>query len=196
MEYESEENLIYALRLLHARLYAIAQSDFLSLSPKQLLWKQDAESWNIAQCLEHINKLFERELPLLKQAVQKAKQAAKKESYSSSWLACVLLKRLQLPVGGHIPQSKTAAKILLPRVEIPEEELGAICASYQNFALQLRQVLKEAEAISLRENRSPLPQFSWLSVPLGDAFALLLYHLERHIVQAQRLRVQRLFPQS
>ena len=60
-------------------------------------------------------------------------------------------------------------------------------AAFRAYQVQYVDRLRQANGLDLARARVASPVVRWLPMPLGSAFALLITHERRHLVQAQRV---------
>jgi hypothetical protein len=53
---------------------------------------------------------------------------------------------------------------------------------------RLLQLLQQAENINLTKTRTAISITKWLTLRLGDTFRFFIFHIERHIEQAEQVK--------
>lgn len=164
------------------RQAVIVKEQLFPLSHSALLWKPDAETWNICECLEHLN-LFARYYSLqlrLRTSDLPPENGAQHERFSSGWFGSWILKALS-------PERDQKMKTLSrynPKFGNADEN------PIQEFLLHLRElqiVIDRARNLNLNRHRVPVQFFPILTLNLGDALQFMLLHQQRHLNQALEL---------
>lgn len=147
------------------------------LSDEQLNRRPDADSWSIAQCLEHLVLTGEAYHPRVVEVLESSANGG--AAYRPS-----IFGRLFLAMGG-------------PRVRLPLKAhrlfhpgRDTLPNSLQRFiALQaeLIDLISRAKGADLR-TRVTAPHAKVLSLQLGETLTMLVRHQQRHVAQAQRVR--------
>ena len=163
------------------------RSAFGSLSEGQLNWKPAADSWSVAQCLDHLIRSNDEMRPVID-----AKLGGAKNSFLESW------SPLTGFFGGFLKKSlisdkrkfKAPSKNIVPPSDI---ESGII----ERFADNQRAVI---------ENINALADFDWdktvitspfmrlMTYRLRDGLGILIEHEKRHFRQAKRVTHVEGFP--
>ncbi len=163
------------------------RSTFGSLSDEQLNCKSAAESWSIAQCLDHLIKTNDGTKPGID-----AKLAGAKNSFLESW------SPLTGFFGGFLKKSlmsdkkkfKAPTKSIVPPSEI---EAGIV----ERFAENQNGLISRLDAIAeLDWEKTVLtsPFMSIMTYRLRDGLDILVEHEKRHIRQAKRVMEAVEFP--
>ncbi|HEV2130980.1 MAG TPA: DinB family protein [Longimicrobiaceae bacterium] len=159
------------------------------LSAAQLRWTPPSGGWSIAQVFEHLvtahTQYLEKMRPLIREARERGDRAARGEWRPS--LAGGFLLRSVDPKnerGGPSPRSwRPAAE---PRTDAIE--------AFLRTQEELLDLLHRAEGLDLNRIRTSSP-VSWLiRLNLGDCFAILAAHGQRHMRQVERIRANAAFP--
>lgn len=140
--------------------------------------RMSAESWSALECIEHLNLYSNFYIPEFKKCIQSSKYKSEEiftsgyvGNYSAeSMLPGDKMKKMKTfkdknPFGSNL--DKNTIEVFLKR---QEELLG---------------LLEKARSVSLNKTKTattlPLIRFK-----LGDTFRFVIYHAERHILQAQK----------
>lgn len=193
MKVDSAE-LIKELSRLSKRLSEIVLYDFEDLDNVQLNWKAMPNQWSIAECLLHINLFFAHYLPIIQKELVKNKKQAQ-QRYRSGFLGDFLVKRVQLGDNHSLGRSLKSQAIFKPD---SEEVLSGIdiIQDYQQHQKKLKMLLDAALLSNLESIRIPFAPLPFIRLRLGDLFRFIVFHNERHIVQAQRVRSEEQFPRT
>jgi len=168
----TQNNLDYTLRLRKNNL-------------EELNWKQNDTSWSVLQCIEHLNLYSEFYLPAIEESLLKAKRTP--EMYFKSGFLGNHFAKSMLP-GEQMKKIKTF-KSKTPTIGDLTKDI------LQNFIVQqqnLLELLESSKKISLNRTRVPISIVKWLRLKLGDIFRVVVYHNQRHLVQASNTLKERL----
>ncbi|AEW86848.1 hypothetical protein FCOL_10205 [Flavobacterium columnare ATCC 49512] len=145
-----------------------------------LQYRNSSTSWNILECIEHLNLYGDYYLPEIEKVISKSKFRLK-IYYTSGWLGDYFAKSMLL--GAKTSKMKTfkdknPLKIPLDKTTIDR---------FLNQQKQLLDLLKKAESIDLEKEKIKISIARCLSIQLGDSFRFIINHDERHIVQCQKI---------
>jgi hypothetical protein len=147
------------------------------LSPEELNWKSEPESWSVLECIEHLNLYGDFYLPEIENRINHSQYAAT-SNFKSGWL------------GNYF------AKSMLPREKLnkmktfkDKNPLGSQLdkATLERFIHQQKKtldLLDKARKVSLSRTKTSVSISRWITLKLGDTFRVVIYHKQRHLVQA------------
>lgn len=165
-----------------------ARTNFSSLSGEQLNWKPAADSWSVAQCLDHLIKTNEQFYPEFEKLASGNRKNTFWQRYSpftgmgGRWLVNTIMndsKKVKAP-------SKD--------IEPPSEVAGDIV---ERFSANINDVIEKIESCSsadLKKTVVSSPFASVLTYTLDDAYTVVVEHSKRHIRQAKRVTETEGFP--
>ncbi len=159
-----------------------------SLSENQLQWCPESGGWSMAQNLEHLATTAQLYTPGIDRLIAKAtrKKPYKGDDFEPTWLGGGFAKY----VGPKGEAKMKAPKKFQPQAT-PESGSPARFLAEQD-ALEER--MRASSDFNLRRWKLRSPAFPLMRFTLGDAYALLIAHGQRHIKQAQALRDLPEFP--
>lgn len=160
---------------------AVARN-FKSLSATQLNFKKSAESWSILECIEHLNRYGDFYLPELEKQLTAAPVSPDAVEFKSGVLGNYFANSM-LPVEGKVKKMKTF-KNMNPANSALEITVIDRFLKQQEHLMTL---LKMAEKVNLTTVTTGITLTSLLRFRIGDTFRFFINHIERHIVQAQRV---------
>jgi hypothetical protein len=156
--------------------------NYRDLSVSQLNFKTDRESWSILECLEHLNLYGDFYLPEMEAQILKAPHTP-----SSQFKPGVLgnyFANLMLPKpDGNIKKMKS------PKDKNPAASL-LLVSTIDRFLKQqehLLNLLEMAQKVNLTQTKTAISISKMVRLRLGDTFRFYIYHIDRHIAQAERL---------
>lgn len=153
---------------------------FKQMPIEQLNWKKDSKSWSILECLEHLNLYGDFYLPEIE------------KSMATSSKPAVLLFKSGI-LGDYF------AKSMLPREKLNKMNTfkdknpsgSSLNKSHIDRFIEQQQktleLLDKARKINLTQTKTGTSISRWIKLRLGDTFRVIIYHNERHIVQANKV---------
>jgi hypothetical protein len=143
--------------------------------------KASPESWSALECLEHLNLYGDYYLPEMEKSILQGK-TAKLETYTPGFLGDYFAKTMQVKPNGSLKRMKS------PSDKIPASSRLGITTT-DRFLKQtdhLLRLLDLAVTTDLQHSKTPISISKWVKLRLGDTFRFYVYHIERHIAQAER----------
>jgi len=189
--------LIKQLEKLTARITEIVARDLPSLSDEQLNWKESDEKWSIAECLLHLNYVAESHFPATLKAIanKKSKKSSAITNFRRSWLGHRIVGGVRLGTNNQVNKPVEASQKYNPQNQssskIDGQEVLKQFFKHQNSLLQM---LQDSKTLNIQKIRVPVAFGGLVRIQLGDVLKILVYHTERHVVQAQRILYHDHFP--
>jgi len=158
------------------------EREFASLSEEEILMKPDKNSWSIGECLEHLNLFADYYHPAIRKAMDKRGPGAASEEFKSGvvgnfFAKSMLPKKKGLKMGA--PSDKNPAKTGVP---------GNVIKRFLNHQKELLSLLGSARKHDLNKIKVPISVSRMIKFKLGDVLRIVIYHNQRHIVQAVKVR--------
>lgn len=173
--------LIAELTALTERL-TIAAKGFKELDLAQLTFKPSPGQWSILECLEHLNLYGDFYLPAIEKQLL-AHQSTGASSYRPGLMGNYFVKLVRIR-----PQQKkmktTADKN--PAKQNTELTFTAI-DRFLKQQERLKALLSRAQILDLGKIKTPVSISKLIKLKLGDTLRFVVYHNERHVVQAARI---------
>lgn len=154
---------------------------FKTLPTEKLNFKNNAESWSILECIEHLNLYGDFYLPEIEQRILNAKPQPQATEFKSGFIGNYFANLL-LPKNGSIKKMKTFKDKNPIHSSLTTTTLDRFLK--QNEKLQA--LLKQAEGIDITATKTAISISTLIKLRLGDTFRFVIYHIERHIAQAER----------
>jgi DinB family protein len=166
-----------------------AEADALTspLSDQQFMWRPGPDHWSIAECLDHLNATARVYLPALDEGISDAirRGVYGEGPFKYNWLGRLSVRfshlrvRLKAPDDVQPGSGRTRREIL---------------NAFHAYQVQYIDRLRQANGVDLARARVRMPAGSWLLIPLGSAFELMVVHSRRHLAQARRISDAAHFP--
>ena len=151
---------------------------FAGLSVEQLTFRKMPNSWNILECLEHLNRYGDFYIPVFERTLLAAQPAPDAHRFKAGILGNYFAKSMHVNSKGKM---KTFASMNPFETDLDARVID-------KFLLQqkkLDQLLHQAKQFDLTRLKTPISISKYLKLRLGDSLRVVIYHNERHIVQAQ-----------
>ncbi len=153
---------------------------FLELSIEKLNDKKTPESWSILECLEHLNLYGEYYLPEMNSRM-KASERKTVPVFISGWLGNYFANSMK-EKNGKITKMKSPKDKVPATSHLSKETIHR----FLNQAELLKSLIRDAESKDLNKIRIPISLSKYIKIKLGDTLRFYVYHIERHIAQAER----------
>ncbi|WMX12223.1 MULTISPECIES: DinB family protein [unclassified Aureispira] len=189
--------LLRELERLNQRLSEIVARDFANLSSEQLNWREHEEKWSIAECLLHLNYVADYYFPATLKAIKnsKSKKSKPQAKFTRGWLGHYYASKFRLNLDNQMKSKIESPSKYNPRsISSSQLEGKAIVQEFLANQDTLYSMLQDARLINLQKTRVYAAFLGLVSIQLGDMLKILVYHTERHIVQAQRILYHDYFP--
>jgi hypothetical protein len=152
---------------------------FSTLSIEKLNWKAEQESWSILECLEHLNLYGDFYIPEIKICILNSKTSQEK-NFSSGFLGNYFAKSM-------LPKEKlNKMKTFKDKNPIGSDLDKKTIQRFISQQEQLLNLLDESRKIDLNRTKTAISISKWIKLKLGDTFRVVVYHNERHIMQANK----------
>jgi len=159
----------------------IAVKKFKTLDIRQLNFKNTPEQWSVLECIEHLNLYGDFYLP----EIQKQLLKATSEGYSTFFKPGVIgnyFAGLMKTENGKIKKMKS------PKNKNPVSSVLSITTldRFLKQAQLLQTLLKQALTADLTKIKTAISLSKFIKLRLGDTLRFYVYHIERHILQAEK----------
>lgn len=157
---------------------------FKEYSDEALNYKEDASSWSVLECIEHLNLYGDYYLPEMEKNIADSKHKAStifKSGILGNYFANQMLpkegmKKMQAPKDKN-PMGSQLEKSVIDRFE-----------KQQHKTLEL---LDKARHVSLTKTKTAISISKLIKLRLGDTFRFVIYHNQRHLAQANKLYTEK-----
>ena len=179
------------IRLLD-RLSEICSREFSGLTAYQFSWKAVPNKWSVSECLQH-------SVLIVNDFISRVDKISFKEShsfrkpYTNGRIGSLLIERFSIREDNSIRKIRKSASKLSPDVN-PEITGIVILENFLAQTEKLKQILDKNKSIDLISNKINLFSLPFFKIRLGDFMLYTVAHIERHIVQAQKVLLEDNFP--
>ena len=155
---------------------------FKQLTTEELNYRENAESWSILECLEHLNLYGEYYLVEIEKKMLAAPQEKESTLFRPGWLGNYFVGIIR-PKEGGVKKMKTLANM-----NPLNSELGpTVIDRFLKQQRRMLQLLEQAKSINLTSTKTGVSISSLIKLRLGDTFRFVIYHNQRHVLQAERM---------
>lgn len=166
-----------------SEITATVESEFGILNEIQLNWKRDADSWSIAQCIDHIIVSNQKYFPVLESvAIEKHKMTFwEKNNPLTEYTGKQMIKTL----GPVVIKNYQAPKLFLPSRSTYKL---SIITDFIEHQQKLCTLLKKLIEPKYEKVIITSPVAALLTLKLSDALKIIVGHEERHLQQMIRIK--------
>lgn len=150
-------------------------------SEEQLNHKQHAESWSVLECLEHLNLYGRFYLPEIEKYI-KLRKGKSDPVFKSGWLGNYFANSM-LPKE-KLNKMKTFKNMNPLNSKLDKKVIDEFISQQQ----QMLRLLEESRKVNLNKTRTAISISKLIKLKLGDTFRFVIYHNQRHMVQALRIQ--------
>lgn len=142
--------------------------------------KADPKSWSALESIEHLNRYGNFYLPEIQKTFLTAAQVPVTTVFKSGLIGNYFAKSMR-------PKEKLNKMKTFPDMNPNGSNLSAdVLDTFIEQQYQMLELLTRSETIHLKKNKTSISISTILKLRLGDTFRVVIYHNERHIIQAQR----------
>jgi len=168
---------------------------------EELNYKINPESWSVLECLEHLNLYGRYYIPEIKKSISaqlsvsspsvpldefssgQALQRGRPEPvFKSGWLGNYFANSM-------LPKEKLNKMKTFKNMNPLNSKLDKrVIDEFIDQQEEMLRLLEESRKVSLNKTRTAISISKLIKLKLGDTFRFVIYHNQRHMVQALRLR--------
>ena len=177
MKFKSEELI---LELIQQTKENIAKVEALQKLDLEVLQKRrNSESWNVLECLEHLNSYGVFYLAEIEKSIDASKTTAK-EDFKSGVIGNYFAKSM-------LPREKENKMRALKDKDPIRKELDlSVVSVFLKQQSKMLQLLNKAKKVDLAKAKTAISISNVLKLRLGDTFRVVIYHTIRHVRQAEK----------
>lgn len=149
------------------------------LSLEELNHQPAPAAWSALECLEHLNRYGAFYLPELANRIKGGKPG-KNGTFKTGWLGNYFAKSM-------LPKEKLNKMKTFKSMNPAGSELDkSTLDTFIDQQYEMLKLLSKADAVSLTRTKTSISISKWIKLRLGDSFRVVIYHNQRHMVQAQQ----------
>jgi len=155
---------------------------FKKLPEGNLNYKPGKDSWSVLECIEHLNRYGDFYIPEIRKRILNSTYK-KSETFKSGLLGNYFAESM-LPKDS-LNKIKTF-KSMNPNNSKLEK---SVLDKFTHQQEQILELLNKSQSTNLTKIKTAISISKWIKLRLGDTFRVLIYHNQRHLVQAKRVAV-------
>jgi hypothetical protein len=167
-----------------------AQALVSGLTAEQLTKRPDPAKWGIAECIVHLNMTASDHLPLIAEAIQRARE---RKLFGQGPFDLGILGPLLMRI-------TTDVKVPAPRKvahPVPTGDASGLLSDFMRVQDEWARLIQQAEGLNLEKIKIRSPYyFGLLRTRLCANFSWLIAHQRRHLLQAENIKKHILPPAS
>lgn len=149
------------------------------LSEERLNQRPGPESWSALECIEHLNRYGDFYLPEITQRIAQSDHSPK-AVFKSGWLGNYFAKSM-LP-----KESLNTMKTFSSMDPMGSELDASVLSTFLQQQVETLSLLERAKEVDLTKTKTAISITKLIKLRLGDTFRVLIYHNQRHVLQAER----------
>jgi len=146
-----------------------------------LIWRENATSWNILECLEHLNLYSEFYLPEIGNKI-KTSTTKSEVVFKSGFLGAYFAKSM-LPK--EKPNKMATFKDKNPLNAVLDK---GVIDTFITQQTELLELLNQSRNVSLNKVKIPITISTFIKLKLGDQFQFFNNHIIRHLHQIENIQ--------
>lgn len=150
-----------------------------------LNWRENTENWSVLECIEHLNLYGDFYLPEIEKKIQNSRFKTPAAIFKSGLLGNYFAE-MMLPKE-NLKRIKTFKDKDPIGSDLKKDAIWRFI-DQQKFCLNL---LNAARAVDLNRTKTAISITKLIRLRLGDTFRVLIYHNQRHVVQAAKVMEKR-----
>ena len=150
--------------------------EFEQVPEAALIYRETQDSWNVLECIEHLKRYSDFYLPEISKQLDHA--GPYRKPFRSGWLGGYFAK-LMKPGAAKMNTFKS----MNPMKETISAKVIRVFLEQQEKTLE---ILRRADQSDLTRTRAAITLSKWIRLRLGDILQVVIYHNQRHILQAEK----------
>jgi hypothetical protein len=150
------------------------------LDTPTLLWRENSTSWNILECLEHLNLYGDFYLPEMERKIRNSHKKSEKE-FKSGFLGNYFANSM-------LPKAKlNKMKTFKDKNPLNAALERSVIDRFLEQQTQLLELLELSKNVSLNKVKTNLSITKLIKLKLGDTFRFYINHMLRHMNQIDNI---------
>jgi len=179
------QQLISELTSITSNIIHTTENHFVNAPQHKLTSRTSDKSWNVLECLEHLNLYGDYYLPECKKAIQKASRIKERpgSTYAPGWLGNYFANMMKVKEQGKLVKYST----FKDKNPLNTNLTSNVLQKFLKQQKDLLEILKAAEQVNMEKAAVPITISRFIRLKLGDTLRFVVYHNERHLEQALRV---------
>lgn len=154
-----------------------------NLDMRTLTWKINPDSWNILECIAHLNLYGDFYLPQIEDTIKKS--STKHEAKFKSGLLGDYFAQSMLP-----KEKLNKMKTFKDKNPLNAQLDKTVIDTFINQQTMLLALLNASRKVSLNKVKIKTSISSLIRLKLGDTFRFLINHIIRHVKQIESIQIE------
>lgn len=151
------------------------------LTLKTLQWRPSPEKWSVLECLEHLNRYGNFYLPEITNRMKAAKVQSTGYTFKSGLLGNYFAKSM-------LPKEKLNKMNTFKQMNPIHSKLDKeVIDEFITQQKRLLKILDQSRSVNLNKVKTSISISNLIKLKLGDTLRVVIYHNQRHIVQADNV---------
>lgn len=154
----------------------LRQLDFLELN-----WKESSETWSVLECLEHLNLYGDFYLPEIEKSISNSRFLQPTQFFKSGMLGNYFAQTM-------LPKEKLQKMKTFKDKNPSGSKLNlTVVDRFIEQQKKLLELLDKARQVDLTKTKTAISITRLIKLRLGDTLRVIVYHNQRHLVQADNV---------
>lgn len=153
--------------------------DLKDTSLEELNNRTDIHSWSALECIEHLNLYYKFYVPEISKRMAENKAIKSKTTFSPGWIGNYFANAMKVK-----DRKVNKMKTFRDKNPIGSKLNYETLDLFLEYQSQIIQLLNEAKQLNLNKVKTSITISKLIKLKLGDTFRFLIYHNERHVIQA------------
>lgn len=153
-----------------------------SIPKNKMISSPEEGKWSAEQCIEHLNRYFDFYLPEIDKTISSGGENANATDFKPGRLGDYFANSMKTD-GAKFSKMKTF-KSKNPAIDLNIRD-NNLDLFIQNMDKIISQLIKSRNK-DLEKLRTPVSISALIKLKLGDTFRFVIYHIERHVKQAEK----------
>ncbi|CAN5503926.1 DinB family protein [soil metagenome] len=180
MQINKDELLSELINLTEKAITAVKK--FKTLNATQLNLKNTSVQWSVLECIEHLNLYGDFYLPIIQNQLLGTSRRGNFPIFKAGIIGNYFADLMKIDNG-------KIQKMKAPKDKNPVDSSLSITTldRFLKQAQLLQTLLKQAYTADLTKIKTTISLTKFIKLRLGDTLRFYVYHIERHIVQAEKM---------
>lgn len=161
------------------------------LTDAQFSWRPAPGQWSIAECLDHLTQTGRISVRHIRETLADARR---RKLYGRGPFRYGMLGQMIVRSMGPRPRMKFKAPAAFR--PLPDRPRADVERDFFTLQDELLQCIRESNGVNLKRAKVTSPVTKLLRLSLGQEFALLIAHEQRHLWQARQVKANPAFPKE
>lgn len=148
-----------------------------------LNFKKNQDSWSALECLEHLNRYGNFYLPEIEKQILSRKPDVTATTFKSGMIGNYFANLMSVN-NGKIKKMKSPKNMNPANSDLSVTVIDRFLKQQE----MLKSLLLQAKTSDLTKTRCAISLSNLIKLRLGDTFRFFVYHIERHVIQAEKTK--------